>query len=61
MSPYGGIEKDCRDRWFFKRPDGLAVPACGYRQKDMRDDEVDTVGEYFHVGAGLVNQLIVRP
>ena len=22
------IEKDYRDRWFFKRPDGRAVPAC---------------------------------
>jgi hypothetical protein len=42
------IEKDYRDRWFFKRPDGRAVPACGYRLEDMRDDDVDTVGEYFH-------------
>ena len=41
------IEKDYRDRWFFKRPDGRAVPACGYRAEDMCDDQVDTVGEYF--------------
>ena len=36
-----GIEKDYRDRWFFKRPDGRAVPACGYRPEDMSDDDVD--------------------
>jgi hypothetical protein len=42
------IEKDYRNRWFFKRPDGRAVPACGYRPEDMRDDEVDATDEYFH-------------
>jgi hypothetical protein len=42
------IEKDYRDRWFFKRPDGRAVPACGYRAADMCDDEVDATDEYFH-------------
>ena len=36
------IEKDYRDRWFFRRPDGRAVPACGYRAADMRDDDVGT-------------------
>lgn len=41
------IEKDYRDRWFFKRPDGRAVPACGYRAEDMTDNNVDTAGEYF--------------
>ena len=35
------IEKDYRDRWFFRRPDGRAVPACGYSAADMRDDDVD--------------------
>lgn len=34
------IGKDYRDRWFFLRPDGRAVPACGYRVADMRDDDV---------------------
>jgi hypothetical protein len=43
------IEKDYRNQWFFKRPDGRAVPACGYRPEDMRDDDVDTMDEYFHV------------
>jgi hypothetical protein len=41
------IEKDYRDRWFFKRPDGRAVPACGYRPEDMTDDDVDAADEYF--------------
>jgi len=36
------IEKDYRDRWFFRRPDGLAVPACGYRAADTRDEDVGT-------------------
>jgi hypothetical protein len=41
------IEKDYRDRWFFRRPDGRAVPACGYRASDMQDDEVATEVDYF--------------
>jgi hypothetical protein len=39
------IAKDYRDRWFFKRPDGRAVPACGYRPEDMQDDDVDLADE----------------
>jgi hypothetical protein len=35
------IEKDYRDRWFFRRPDGRAVPSCGYRAADMTDNDVD--------------------
>jgi len=35
------IEKDYRDAWFFRRPDGRAVPACGYRAADRTDDQVD--------------------
>ena len=34
------IERDYRDRWYFKRPDGQAVPACGYLAVDMIDDDV---------------------
>ena len=45
------IEKDYRDRWFFKRPDGRAVPACGYRAEDMRDDDVEIADEYAHASA----------
>ncbi len=31
------IEKDYRDRWFFRRPDGIAVPAGGYRPDEVSD------------------------
>jgi len=37
------IEKDYLDRWMFKRPDGIAVPACGYRIEDIRDDNVESI------------------
>jgi hypothetical protein len=40
------ICKDYRDRWFFRRPDGVAVPPSGYRLADMTDDDVCTEGEY---------------
>jgi hypothetical protein len=39
------IEKDYRDRWFFKRPDGRAVPSCGYRPEDMLDEDVHPSAE----------------
>ena len=45
------IEKDYRDRWFFRRPDGRAVPACGYRLEDVTDEDVGTADEYFGGGA----------
>lgn len=35
------IDKDFRDRWFFRRPDGRAVPEHGYAAADMRDDDDD--------------------
>ena len=35
------IERDYQDRWFFKRPDGRAVPHCGYQVQDMIDDDID--------------------
>ncbi|HEU4617654.1 MAG TPA: DUF222 domain-containing protein [Gammaproteobacteria bacterium] len=41
------IEKDYRDRWYFRRPDGRAVPACGYRPEDITDDGVVAAEEYF--------------
>jgi hypothetical protein len=33
------IERDYQNRWFFKRPDGRAVPSCGYRVQDTIDDD----------------------
>ena len=38
------IAKDYLDRWYFRRPDGIAVPHCGYRLKDTLDDDIDTNG-----------------
>jgi hypothetical protein len=35
------IAKDYLDRWYFRRPDGVAVPQCGYRPEDMIDDDID--------------------
>src|SRR5690606_15378024 len=40
------IEKDYQDRWFFRRPDGRAVPSCGYRPEDAMDDGAATAVEY---------------
>jgi len=34
------IERDFQNKWFFKRPDGRAVPSCGYQPQDMIDDEL---------------------
>jgi hypothetical protein len=36
------IDKDYQDRWIFRRPDGIAVPACGYRKADRVDDESES-------------------
>jgi hypothetical protein len=38
------VAKDYLDRWYFKRPDGQAVPHCGYRLEDTLDDDIDTNG-----------------
>jgi hypothetical protein len=44
------IAKDYLDQWYFRRPDGIAVPECGYRPEDMLDDDFDanlsTLGNY---------------
>jgi hypothetical protein len=34
------IERDYQNRWIFKRPDGRAVPGCGYRLQDVIDDDI---------------------
>ena len=39
------IERDYQNHWFFKRPDGRAVPACGYHTKDTMDDDVGEFSE----------------
>jgi len=35
------IERDYQNHWFFRRPDGRAVPNCGYHAQDMMDDDVE--------------------
>jgi len=35
------VAKDYLDRWYFRRPDGKAVPQCGYRLEDILDDDVN--------------------
>lgn len=35
------IERDYRNRWFFREPDGRAVPSCGYRPDYGSDYESD--------------------
>ncbi len=32
------IRKDFQGRWYFRRPDGRAVPRCGYQPEDMIDE-----------------------
>jgi len=34
------IEKNFQDQWSFFRPDGIAVPDCGYHSRDMVDDDI---------------------
>ncbi len=34
------IDKDFQNDWRFFRPDGVAVPDCGYHSRDMVDDDV---------------------
>src|SRR5262245_47994698 len=39
------IRRDEHDRWYFRRPDGRAIPAHGYQLEDMRDEDVDVSAE----------------
>ena len=38
------IRKDTAGEWYFRRPDGRAVPRCGYRAEDVLDDNIDDLG-----------------
>ena len=51
------IERDYRNQWFFKRPDGRTVPACGYSTQDMTDDDMGEFSECFDnpPAGGLLN------
>ena len=39
------IEQDFRNRWYFLRPDGIAVPESGYRSMDIVDDDYSAAYE----------------
>ena len=39
------IERDFQNRWFFKRPDGIAVPGCGYQTQDIIDDDIGDIDD----------------
>ena len=43
------IRKDHQGRWYFRRPDGRAVPAHGYRVADMVDEQVGATSDA-HLG-----------
>jgi len=34
------IDRDFQDKWAFYRPDGIAVPECGYHARDMVDEDI---------------------
>jgi hypothetical protein len=42
------LERDYQNHWFFKRPDGRAVPTCGYNAEDIADDDIGDVSELFN-------------
>jgi hypothetical protein len=37
-----------QNHWFFKRPDGCAVPACGYQASDTLDDTASEVSNLYN-------------
>ncbi len=51
------IQRDYQNHWFFNRPDGRAVPACGYRANDMIDNDIGDVSRR----AGPRSELINNP
>ena len=57
------IDKDFRDAWQFFRPDGVAVPDCGYHSSDMIDDDMGA--RYAHPPRGgllnAVEKLVNEP
>jgi len=54
------IERDYQNHWFFKRPDGRAVPSCGYQAKDMIDDDIGDIGN-IDVMTGELSRVISNP
>ncbi|MDX1489430.1 MAG: HNH endonuclease signature motif containing protein, partial [Acidiferrobacterales bacterium] len=42
------IDRDFQNRWFFRRPDGRALPNCGYHDRDMIDDDIGDFSALFN-------------
>jgi len=51
------LQRDYQNQWFFKRPDGRAVPACGYNTRDTLDDDIGDVSRQ----AGPRSELFNNP
>lgn len=43
------IEKDFQNRWYFLRPDGIAVPQCGYATQDVIDEDTGEVSRVYEI------------
>ena len=51
------IEKDFNDDWSFMRPDGIAVPRCGYHKQDFSDAyEIPPRGGLLSVAEKVVSE-----
>jgi hypothetical protein len=56
------IERNYRNRWFFRRPDGRAVPSCGYQAQDMLDDDIgDSVGDKSDTNISTLSTVLNNP
>jgi hypothetical protein len=57
------IDRDFQGRWSFLRPDGIAVPDCGYHARDMVDDDIGECYEHPPRGGLLsaVEKLVNEP
>jgi hypothetical protein len=55
------IQRDYQNNWFFKRPDGKAVPTCGYSTKDMIDDDIGNDNGELSRRAGPRSELLNNP
>jgi hypothetical protein len=49
------IQRDYQNQWFFKRPDGRVVPACGYQTKGITDDDFGEISRRAGPRSGLFN------
>ena len=49
------IDKDFQDRWFFVRPDGIAVPDCGYNTQSPAGGLLSVVEKTMCQSSRLVN------